>query len=213
MPRPEQALLDRLFLELQDEFQRGPITPGYPRPRPRKREDIEAAAAEPGAAPLLLPPTGRVTSRIWPYFCAAAAGTVRTTVVSQAFNAPCMLDFIELVMAGPATAVGHALLWSTDDSGGQTDGTTTVIPSGTQVLDPRSFRQTGVTLPDELQGTFIQINDGVSGHIIVPLKYVIDTTGRIFLKYSVRNQGAASSSRGVVVVREAPTVADLMLAA
>jgi hypothetical protein len=213
MPRPEQAALDALFEQLQDEFRRGPIVPGYPRPRARTRAEIAALPTEEGVAPPLLPPTGRVTGRIWPYFAAAAAGPVRTTVVSPAFNAPCMIDFITLILGAPTNPAGFALLWSTDDSGGQTDGTTTVIPSGTQVLDPRSFRQTAVTHPDELTGTFIFINDGVSAREVVPLKYIIDTTGRVFLKLSVRSSGTASSSRGVVVVREAPTVADLMLAA
>jgi len=175
----------------------------YPTSRPDRGEPLQSQSAL-GSA-IQLP-----RARIWPWLL-GTSGAARTTVVSQAFNTPCVI--FELISNWPQLGSGGgglSLLYSTDNAGEVTAGAV-VKPSGTPVFEPIDFRSNVVTEADEIPEHIPMVGEG--GTVTLPFrltpKFLIEVAGPIFLKLSLRSSAGEVRVRGIITVFEGTSLEQL----
>jgi hypothetical protein len=151
-------------------------------------------------------------ARVWPWLIGSSAN-LRTTIVSQSFQTPCMIWEIQsmFVQAGSG-AGGVSMFYSTDDSGAQTAGAAANRPTGTPVFDPISFRSNVVADGDTIPEHWAGVGEGgtVSMPFVINPRKIIDQAGPVFLKLSVLAAAGEIRTRGFVVVFEAADVDTLL---
>jgi hypothetical protein len=215
MPRPTEAQVAIFHLPLKDYPEHMLPKFAYPRPRPRKPQDIAAAASAEGGPPMVTPPVGRIICRVWPYRLLVNTGAVRTTAVSAQYQGPALVTQIIFEQDNVAGPLGNfAVLWSLDNAGGGENLADTSRPSGTPIFEPQKNRHANpVVDPDEIAEGFSMTNVPPSVHNPrdLRLRYLIDHEGPFFLKVTQRGaSGGPGGNQGVITCLEGPTVDDLM---
>jgi hypothetical protein len=152
-------------------------------------------------------------ARPWSFAIEAGIG-LRTTVVSPPFTGPGMVYEVAFRYAGAATNLGgFTLVWSNDDGGAQTNGPATTIPTGTRIFHPASIRLPGATDLDEIPEHIVEVAPGAdpTQKIVLPVRHIVNTPDRWFLKASVRGPLAAGTFHvtGTIVVVEASSLEEL----
>lgn len=177
----------------------------YPSSRPDRAEASQPVTAV-GGASVSLP-----RSRVWGFLIGCTGPNQRTTIVSQAFQTPCVIW--EMNVNWPQAGSGGgglSLLYSTDNSGAQTNGPA-AKPSGTPVFDQAGFRSAAVSEVDTIPEHLSMIGEG--GTVTIPLhmvmKYIIDTSGPIYLKLSLQAGAGEIRTRGAVLVFEGASLEQL----
>lgn len=150
--------------------------------------------------------------RLWPVLAQARVGTLRTTVVSPRFRGPALIDFAWFSLFGQENAFTPSLsiLWSTDNTGEQTNSANTALPTGTPIFEQLSNQAPTQTVfggPGlaPLEGTSVREPQ------MLPLRYPI-IAPEFFLKWTVAINNAAEDVTwsGMIRILEGIAEADLL---
>jgi len=214
VPRPPQSALDALFRQLQDEPSHGPGGFRYPRARARKVAEVPPGQDVEGIIGGQAPGGGGLISRTWGWLVGTSLLNARTTVVSPGFTTPLMLYQAHWNWPQPGSGQGGlSILYSSDNSGEQTAGSVTPRPSGTPVFQTADFRSNTVSEFDDIPEHMPMVGEGGATTLPVVLtpRYIVESGGTVYFKVTLRSSVAGDMRvRGVLIIYEAPTVAQLL---
>lgn len=207
MPRPAQASLDRLFRQLQDEPSHGPGGFRFPKPRPRKPEDVPLGQP----IPAVLGGPGGVGGAIpfrhfWPFYAAANAGNLRSTCVSPVYTGPLLVENLYMGYGRiSGDGAGISLSYKLGSATQVRDAASTSLPGGVQLWDRVSYLSAFQTDGDEIAGNLPNAYSGAYIHtpVSIPMGLRVDEQGPIVLILSIRSgPGTACDMSGAVQLSE-----------
>lgn len=217
MPRPTEAQVTLYHVPLKDYPEHGPGTFRYPRPRKRKGAPLTAEEIAAGELPAL-PSGGLPQIHIWAFEIGVAVVNTRTTVVSDSYQLPLMIDdFVFKPTFSGGDEGGIALLYSPDNTGAVTNGAAATLPPGLSIFDTARQRSTTIAaFFDPLAQSFPTVSHatGFAQHFISTRpRLILPGTGQIFLKVTIAMAGGAGNidTQGYVRVIEADTIEALRL--